>query len=218
MEKKVKISTEDIIREVGSICACNSTLVFSQMINRQISLEAPKLDIIPFQKIENYYKEETKIVVGVHCKLLSRVLGQVSLIFKEKSAYEFVSIFSEQGKHTPGFLTQLGVSTIKEIGNVVVSAYTGAMSLLLDDLVIPSIPILSSGPLSEVIKFGISDFDNKAQIYMHTMTFIDGQKKIDGSFYLVLDPGIVSQISKVMRKHLRDVYEIKEKITGAKKK
>ena len=213
-KKQTRVTEFDIIKEVGSICACNSTLAFSQMINRPVQLGAPELSVVKFQNIEESLQSQDKIVVGVHCQILSGVLGQVSLLFLEKSAYEFVSIFATQQKHTPGFLTQLGVSTIKEIGNVVVSAYSGAMSLLMDVSVIPSIPILSSGPLKEVVRFGLGNFHDHDNAYVHTMVFRDEDRKICGSFYLILEPKTVKQITTKMRKQLKDIIALRKRVEG----
>ena len=215
--KTHRITEVDIIKEFGSICACNSTLAFSQMIDRAIDLEVPDLKVVKFKNINQVIKnKEDNIVIGVHCQILSGILGQVSLLFKEKSAFEFVSLFATKKKHSIGFLTQLGVSTIKEIGNVVVSAYTGAISLLMDVPVIPSIPVLSSGPLKEVIRFGMVNFHDEDNVYLHTMTFRDLDRKISGSFYLVLTPDTVRQVTEVMRKHLKSVQELKDKAKGIK--
>jgi len=215
MKQKKTITEKDIIMEVGSICACNSTHAFSQMIDRSIDLEAPTLDIVKFKEIGRLLKKNDNNVIGVHCRILSGICGQVSLLFREKSAYEFVSIFGAQGKHSTGFLAELGVSTIKEIGNVVVSAYAGAMSLLMEVSVIPSIPVLSSGPLKEVLKLGMVNFNDDDTIYVHTMTFKDEEKKISGSFFLVLEPTTVRQISEAMRKQLKNIAKLQEKIKGA---
>lgn len=214
MKKKGIVTEYDIIREVGSICACNSTLAFSQIIHRSIELEAPQLEDIKFKDVDRILKSKDNIVVGIHCQILSGILGQVSLLFKERSAYEFVSIFGAKRKHSTGFLTQLGVSTIKEVGNIVISAYAGAMSLLMEISIIPSIPVLSSGPLEEVIMFGMRNYDDDDRIYVHTMVFRDDQKKISGSFYLVLEPNTVTQITKVMRKQLKNIELLKAKIRG----
>jgi chemotaxis protein CheC len=217
MSKTNRIITEkDIITEVGSICACNSTHAFSQMINRSIQLESPDLSVVQFKDVDKILESKDNIVIGVHCQILSGILGQVSLLFKEKSAFEFVSIFAAQGKQTAGFLTQMGVSTIKEIGNVVISAYSGAMSLLMDVSVIPSIPVLSSGPLKEVIKFGMVNLNDGDKVFVHTMTFRDEKRKINGSFYLVLEPDTVKKVVKIMRKQLKSLKDLEEKVSGAK--
>ncbi|MCG2713208.1 MAG: chemotaxis protein CheC [Candidatus Omnitrophica bacterium] len=217
MKQKKLVTEKDIIKEVGSICAGNSTHAFSQMIDRSIKLEAPTLDIIKFKHIERLLKRKDNIVIGVHCRILSGILGQVSLFFREKSAYEFVSIFAAKDKHSAGFLTELGVSTIKEIGNVIVSGYAGAMSLLMEVSVIPSIPVLSSGPLKEVLKLGIVNFNDNDTIYVHTMTFKDEERKISGSFFLVLEPATVRQITEAMRKQLKNIAKLQKKIQGALK-
>ena len=210
-----EITEFDIIKEVGSICACHSTLAFSQMIDRSIELEAPKLDLIATEDVEKIISIDTTVVVGVHTQLLSGVTGQVSLLFSEKSAYEFVEIFKTSQNLKHGFLTALGVSAIKEIGNIVVSAYSGAMSLLMDVPVIPSIPMLSSGPLSEVLRFGFSSLDAKEQkLYVHTMTFKDDQGKIKGSFYFLIEPDTMRTIIDTMRKNLAKIKNLK---SGLKK-
>lgn len=217
MKRKKPITEKDIIIEVGSICACNSTHAFSQMIDRSIELEAPTLDVVKVKDIEGLLKQSDNVVIGVHCRILSGILGQVSLLFREKSAYEFVSIFAAKGKHSTGFLTELGVSTIKEIGNVVISAYAGAMSLLMEVSVIPSIPVLSSGPFKEVLKLGMVNFNDDDTIYVHTMTFRDEERKINGSFFLVLEPITVKQIAGSMRRQLKNFTKLQEKIKGALK-
>ncbi|MBU1087798.1 MAG: chemotaxis protein CheC [Candidatus Omnitrophica bacterium] len=214
---KKTLTENDIITEVGSICACNSTHAFSQMINRTLRLESPALQVIKFKDVESILQSKDNIVIGVHCQILAGILGQVSLLFKEKSAFEFVSIFASKEKQSAGFLTQLGVSTIKEVGNVVISAYSGAMSLLLDVPVIPSIPVLTSGPLKEVIKFGMMNLNEEDKVFVHTMTFLDEQRKINGSFYLVLEPETVKKIVVMMRKQLANLNNLDKEKLGAKK-
>lgn len=214
MAKGKKISEVDIIKEVGSICACNSTLAFSQMIGRSILLESPQLELVNSDNLEQKLKCKESIVIGVHTQLLSGIVGKTSLIFTEKSAFEFVSIFSSKEKHTVGFLTELGVSTIKEIGNVVMSAYAGAMSLLLNVSVVQSIPILSSGPINEVIMFGFTSMRENESLFVHTMFFKDNERKINGSFYLMLSPETAAQITSLMRKELMLFKKNKRSITG----
>ncbi|MFH2145721.1 MAG: chemotaxis protein CheC [Candidatus Omnitrophota bacterium] len=207
VKKKAIITEYDIIKEVGSICACNSTLALSQLIERQIRVEAPCLDKIKPHEINKLLLAKSRIVVGVHAQILSGIFGQISLIFKEKSAFEFVSIFATKARKNWGFMTELGVSAIKEVGNVIVSAYSGAMSTLMKVQVIPSIPVMSSGPIEEVIKFGFALPDKKKSIYVHTMIFKDKARKISGSFFLVLDTDVSRQICQEMRKELKRIKE-----------
>lgn len=205
MPKKPSISKYDIVKEVGSICAGNSTLAFSQLIGRPIQLDSPHLELIKFGNIGKVLAGADRIVVGIHAKILSGLEGRVSLLFKEKSVSEFVSIFTLPEKLSCAFLTELGISTIKETGNVIISAYSGAMSLLLNVPVIPSIPILSSGPMSEVVTFGFNAVSKNEEIFVHTMTFKDKTRKISGSFYLLLEPKAVQQISTAMLERLKQV-------------
>jgi len=180
-----KITEYDIIQEVGSICACNSTLAFSEMIGRTIKLEAPNLELIKSKEISNLLGNKDTIVVGVHTQILTGIKGQLSLLFDEKSAYSFISVFDSQDIKNCGFITELGISSIKEIGNVVVSAYSGAMSLLLDISIIPSIPVLTNGTFVDVINFGFNTMINMLEenIYVHTMTFNDEEKKLKAHFF-----------------------------------
>ena len=62
MKRKKPVTEKDIIIEVGSICACNSTHAFSQMIDRSIALEAPTLDIVKFKHIDKLLKRKNNIV------------------------------------------------------------------------------------------------------------------------------------------------------------
>ncbi|MCM8812310.1 MAG: chemotaxis protein CheC [Candidatus Omnitrophica bacterium] len=207
-----RLTQPDIIREVGSICAGNSTQAFSQMIKRSVVLEAPSLDSIAVRDIARNYRINDAMVIGVHCQMLAGISGFVSLVFEEKTAYDFASLFRSKAGESCGFLTEMGISSIKEIGNIVVSAYSNTMSVLLRKSVIPSIPVLTSGMLSDVMSYGVKPADFQQQVYVHTMTFRAMSSRLSGSFLLILSPHACREITAVMCAELRSLHAARQSL------
>jgi chemotaxis protein CheC len=88
----------------------------------------------------------------------------------------------------------MGLSTIKEIGNIIISCYVGALSMILKTIVIPSIPTLMSGSLQQVLSMVVSPYGPDNIILMVEAEFIEPEEAISGSFYLVLNKDTMKSI------------------------
>ncbi len=123
----------------------------------------------------------------------------------DKSAYKLVDMCYRlsQDDKKGGIFTEMGMSLIKEVGNVVTSAFVGALSMILKTIIIPSIPTLVNGPIDQILKMAISS-ENECILFIETV-FEEPQYHIMGSFYLVLDPKTVKYIQDSCKKMLESI-------------
>lgn len=192
----------DILKEVGTITAAHGSIALSEILGTKINLEIPSVDIIPSGTILKRINPD-EIVISVSSCLLSGLKGNVLFVLNEPSAFKLIDLcakFVGSGRKGSGLLTEMGISTIKEIGNVVIASYSGALSILLKTLIIPSIPTLASGPIKEVVTMASCPYKNGDYLVMSEATFIEEKEKITGSFYMILNTEAMRHIQETCKK------------------
>ncbi|MBU1998547.1 MAG: chemotaxis protein CheC [Candidatus Omnitrophota bacterium] len=197
----------DILREVGSISAGQGSVALSEILGQKINLKLPTLEFIPSTKIEKQIVLDDKMAISVSCSVLSGIKGHITFILDEKSAYALVNMCYKIRKEDKesGHLTEMGISLIKEVGNVVISSYIGALGMMLKKVIIPSIPTLVHGPIREVISIAASPFADSESILVIEAVFEEDVQKITGSFYLTLNNESVYYIQDACKKILESL-------------
>jgi len=196
----------DILREVGCIAAAHGSIALSEILGREIKLNMPSLDFIPGEIILERVSQ-AQIVIGVYGHILSGLKGNVLFILDEKSAFKLVDLCYkiEPEDKKSGVLTEMGLSVIKEVGNVVIASCIGALSIILKNLIIPSIPTLISGPIQQIMNMAISKYYADEYVLLVEAVFEEPNEKITGSFYLVLGPETTKYIQETCKKYLTEL-------------
>jgi chemotaxis protein CheC len=185
----------DILREVGSIAAGHGSIALSEMMGRKLNLELPSLDLVPAKSIIDRIQAD-QIVISVACNILSGIKGEIIFVLDEKSAFKLIDLCyrAHPDEKKGGLFTEMGLSLIKEVGNIIISSYVGALSMILKTVVIPSIPTLVSGSLQQVLAMVVSPYSNDCQILLVEAVFVEPQASIKGKFYLVLNTDTIKTV------------------------
>lgn len=197
----------DILREVGSVSAGQASIALSEILNQRVNLKLPTLDLIPSIQIIDKISLQDKIAISITCSMLSGLKGNITFILDEKSAFKLVNAcYKANQEHNPsGQLTEMGISLIKEVGNVVIASYIGALGVMLKKVIIPSIPTLVSGPIKQIMGLITAPLVQNESILVIEAVFEENQQKISGSFYLTLDPESVTYIQDACKKILESL-------------
>ena len=144
--KKLHLLNEtqlDALQETGNIGCSHAATAVSQMINQEVEINVPRIFV---QKIPDLRESLQKIsgnenkLVGVYLELTDEFLGSILFLFPYKSALVLSDLLMFQPIGTSTELTEMSQSAITEVGNVVVSAYTNALSSFLDTSIMLSPP------------------------------------------------------------------------------
>ncbi|MDD5730775.1 MAG: chemotaxis protein CheC [Candidatus Omnitrophica bacterium] len=194
----------DILKEVGTISAGQGSIALSEILGRKINLKVPNLDVVSSEVAMKKLRED-QIVVCVFSQILTGLEGKVLFLLDEKSAFKLVDMCYKvnQDDKKNSMFTEMGISLIKEVGNVVISSFAGALSMILKTLIIPSIPTLVNGPVQQILKMAVSS-GNEYILFIETI-FEEPEQKITGGFYLVLDPKTVQFIQDSCKKLLESL-------------
>ncbi|MBU2063232.1 MAG: chemotaxis protein CheC [Candidatus Omnitrophica bacterium] len=185
----------DMLKEVGHICTGNATIALGQVVNQRIELNIPDLQLMDSEKVIDQLQGTQEVLVGVSIQLLGKLSGNVVLMFPEKSAYTLIDSISQMRGGEIGSATEYGVSTLKEIGNIVISAYLATLSTFTKSVILHSTPNLICGTLDTIFNVAFNKIvREKTQIILIETFFDINEKDIHGSFFLIFEPHAVKRL------------------------
>ncbi|MBU1086614.1 MAG: chemotaxis protein CheC [Candidatus Omnitrophica bacterium] len=204
MENKNDINLDalciDMLKEVGHICTGNAAIALSQVLSQKVELTIPDLKLIDSDKVLDELKGTQEILVGVSVQLLGKLTGNIVLMFPEKGAYSLIDAVSQYRKEL-GNATEYGVSSLKEIGNIVISAYLATLSTFTRQVILHSTPNLICGTLETVFNVAFNKIKTEpTKIIMIETFFKIADKDIDGSFFLIFEPTMVLKLVEDTKK------------------
>lgn len=205
-----------ILREVGSIAAGHGSIALSEILGKRISLYMPTVDIASCATLSSRVDLE-KMGIAVVSKLPTGLKGEAIFLLDEKNAFKLVDIscnIREEDKKS-GVLTEVGISSLKEIGSIVIGSYLSAISLMLKKVVLSLPPTLISGTIDDILNIIIAISGANDYVIFVEAVFKEPEEDIKGGFYLVLTPTAAADVIKACKKMLRDLE--KEKNSHKKK-
>jgi len=196
----------DILREVGSIAAGHGSIALSGILGTKIDVEMPSLDVVNISQISQKISGNNT-VISVACNILSGIKGEIVFVLEEKSAFKLVDLcYRVHPEDKKGSIfTEIGLSVIKEVGNVIISSYVGALSMILKTIVIPSIPTLVSGSIQQAMNIAVASYLKESSVFFTEAVFVEPNSRINGSFYLILPDESMLYIKNSCKKQLESL-------------
>ncbi|RKY29634.1 MAG: hypothetical protein DRP68_07045 [Candidatus Omnitrophota bacterium] len=195
----------DILKEVGNTAAAHGSIALSEILGKKIKLYLPVAEIIPCKNIEKPIPQEG-MSMTLQTQLLSGLEGKIVFVLEERQAYKLIDIcYTGEGVKKTGVFTEMGMSLIKEVGNVVIASYISALGFFLKKLIVPSLPMLINAPFQEIIKLVVAGYGEQDYILVVESVFEESESKIRGTFWLLLTPDSVKEIKEACKKLLEQV-------------
>lgn len=175
----------DVLREIGNIGAGNATTALSTMLGSRVDMMVPKVRLMEFKEVGTTLGGEEQLVAGIYLEVQGDIHGSIMFIQKKESARAMVQKLMGMPSTEEDF-TEMELSALKEIGNVITGAYLNSLATLTNLTIYPSVPdvcIDMAGAILSVpaIQFGaISD-----KMLLIQTDFADD---VDLSGYFILVP------------------------------
>mgnify|MGYP000985132838 FL=1 len=176
----------DVLREIGNIGAGNATTALSQLINTKIEMNVPKVEMLEFKEISEILGGAEKLVVGILITLQGQAEGMMMFMLDQDSAHHLVNILL--GKSIDNFndFTDMELSALNEIGNIISGAYLSSLSTLTNLTITSSIPYMAidmAGAILSVPAIEFGKIGDKALLIQSQ--FGEEDKYINGYFILI---------------------------------
>lgn len=178
----------DVLKEVGNIGAGNAVTALAKLLNRKINMDVPRTRVLEFKEISDTLGGAELPVVGILLKVSGDLTGKIMFILKKEAASMLVSmLMGGQPDETREF-TEIDISALKEIGNILAGSYLSALSSLTNLKIMPSVPELAIDMAGAILSVPAIEFGKVGDTVLYIETeFSDGNNKVVGDFYLVPD-------------------------------
>lgn len=154
----------DILKEIGNIGAGNAATSLSQMLSKRIEMNVPEVSLLDYNDIIESIGGAENVVVGVLIGFGGDIEGVILFLFKREFAHLILNSLLGTELNSFEEITDLELSALSEISNIMVSSYVNAISSLTDmkiQVMVPSLNIDMSGALLDAVTAEFSEAASK---------------------------------------------------------
>lgn len=187
---RLSASQLDALREISNIGMGHAATALSQLTGDRVELRVPRVTITEIAQVPELIGGAEREVVGVTLRILGDARGNILLIFPLESARQLLTrlLGAAAAKET---FDEVATSTLKEVGNILASAYLNALGSLLHLTMIPSIPLLARDMAGAVVDAVLIELSQEGDLALTVETEfcgeVPGQPVIRGHFFLLPD-------------------------------
>jgi chemotaxis protein CheC len=185
----------DALRDVGNVGMGHAATALSQLTGKTIHLEVPRVRLTDTTCMTGLIGEAERQAVGIHLRMLGAAQGYLLMIFPQENALRIVNNLLPRRQTDGGEFSDLELSALKEVGNILASAYLNALGGLLRMTLIPSVPILDIDSAEKVIAGALAEFgDVGGTALMLDTEFFSREERISSKLFLLPAPSSLNVI------------------------
>jgi chemotaxis protein CheC len=184
----------DALLELANIGAAHSATTLSQMLDTNIGMNVPEINVVDIAKVGEFLDDELTTMVIFELQGDIPHGGFLVLHFPRDSALRTATIM--QGVHDADHpLSAMDQSAILEVGNIMISSFLSASSDLLGFNMMPSPPILIMDMAHAAITSLIAQMTIEVDdVILFRMKLTSEEHHISGNILIFLE---VSTLAKV---------------------
>lgn len=188
----------DVMREIGSIGTSHAATALSKLLQKEIRISIPQVNILGYEDAVRRIGEAEEIVAATLVKMEGDISGVMLFLFNldfantvlGKILGEEFSAFEEMG--------ELEYSALTEIGNIIICSYINAFSQLVNVNIELSVPSSTVNMLGGILTVPIVECGQETDKLMYcSADFVMNGKKL--SDWLLMLPDIES-LNYIMQK------------------
>jgi len=122
----------DIIKEIVNIGIGEAASSLSDLVDARVILKVPELLIMDIDKIKSYIKKEmSSLGVYIAQEFKGKIKGRTILCFSKECSLSLLNAIYD--KIQIEIINESGISTLNEIGNIIMVSYISAISNVIND-------------------------------------------------------------------------------------
>jgi chemotaxis protein CheC len=192
----------DALREVANIGAGHAATALSQLTNRRIMISVPEVTISRLEGVPEILGKPDEVVAAVLMHMMGDLTGRTLVLFPESCAHTLCDILLRRPLGTTTDFGEMEQSGLKEVGNILSSAYMNALSDFMGMMLVPSVPSLAIDLCGAVLTSIYTNFGYDRDYVFCVETqflFDDPALKLRGHFLLLPDLASLRAIFDAIR-------------------
>lgn len=184
--EKVQEEYFDVLKELGNIGAGNATTALAQMLQCKVDMKVPQVRLLNFNEIGEVMGGEEQIVAGIYLAVEGEITGSMMFVLEQHAARSLVGKIMGVPVENDE-MTEIELSAIKEIGNIITGAYLNSLSTLTNLKMLPSVPDLNIDMLNAILSVPAIEFGIMGDKILLIQTQFTDDVEINGYFILLPD-------------------------------
>lgn len=183
-----RVTTEyyDVLKELGNIGAGNATTALAQMLQTKVDMKVPQVRLLDFKDVGVVMGGEEQLVAGIYLAVKGDITGSIMFILERNAAKSLVSKLMGMPPAEGGF-TEIEISAMKEIGNIITGAYLNSLAQMTGLKMIPSVPDLNIDMLNAILSVPAIEFGIIGDQILLIQTVFTDDVDLNGYFILMPD-------------------------------
>lgn len=190
----------DTLKEISNIGMGHAATALSRLLGKTVMLKVPRVSVTEFAQVPELLGGPEQLVAGVTLRIDGDIGGSMLLIFPETCAAQLLESLLGPRGDLDG-LDALGASALKEVGNILASAYLSTLSDLLGLALRPSVPALACDMAGAVVDHLLIDLGRSGDVALMIETEFHSLDltgpPITGHFFLLPDPDSLSLLLRI---------------------
>ena len=177
----------DVLKELGNIGAGNATTSLSQMLQIKVDMKVPKVELLSFHEVGEAMGGEELVMAGIYLLVEGDINGSMMFLLQKKSAGVLVSHLMGMPVSDEENFSEMEMSALKEIGNIITGSYLNALSSLTNLKIFPSIPDLCIDMAGAILSVPAIEFGIMGDKILLIETAFTDDSELNGYFILIPD-------------------------------
>jgi chemotaxis protein CheC len=174
----------DILKEIGNIGSGNAVTALAKLTGKKVDMQVPKVKILEFKQVSSVLGNPEDLVFGILVNFSGDIKGIMMFIMQLDSARALIDNmigFMTGSSNTRNLqFTEIDLSALEEIGNIMASSYLGALGGLIGKRVVPSVPSLAKDMAAAILSVPAIAFGSYADHVLFIESVFGGDES-DGS-------------------------------------
>lgn len=196
MKSLLQESELDALTEVAHIGMGHAATALSQLMNMGVEIQVPRLQMLEATGVAELL--DSQQVELLHLQILGNVRGTLLILLPEQNARRMLELLLGRVSAAELPLSDLEVSTLMEVGNILASACLNALGSMLRMTLLPSVPTLASGVAGELLARVGKSYEEGEEAVMIDTVFSVAESLCGGSIFLIPAPGSLAAILQAL--------------------
>lgn len=199
MPTKLSEFQQDALKELGNIGAGSAATALSQLIGKDIGLSVPGVVVIPVEEITKIASSQNKIVAAVYMRVFGEIKARTLMVFPQDKVLLLLDMIMRRPLGQTREFGETEQSAMKEIGNIIISAYLNAIAKFIGLNSVPSVPALAIDMVEaifETISAELTETSREA-IFIET-TMLESTTNLTCNIFLIPDEEAMKKILEAL--------------------
>lgn len=117
----------DALKEIFNIGAGNAATALSQLIDEEIDMSVPGIEVLPFSELHRTVGGSGTVVAGIYLQVYGDIPGEILFTLSLSGARQLAALMLKR-EDSGSELDELESSAIKEAGNILTGHFLNALS------------------------------------------------------------------------------------------